>query len=241
MGRSSPRLRKLASELAQRFPHLDDPDAAIAAGEVFVDGFPRTNPDSLVDAGASLTLRAPRQLRGTAKLSHALRVFQVPVNGRIAVDLGASAGGFTQALLDAGAARVYAVDAGYGQLRGFLRQNPRVVNLERVNLAQLDAALIPEAVELITMDLSYLAIAAAAPQLERLGIEPGTDLVALVKPAYELGLAASPSEDGALAAALAHATGGLTVAGWRVLATERSPVLGARGAVEWLLHARRGS
>ena len=239
MGRKRPRLRKLAAELAQRFPHLEDPEAVIVAGDVYVDGLPRTNPASLVSAGASLTLRSPKQLRGKAKLAHALSAFDVVASGRTAVDLGAAAGGFTQALLEAGAGRVYAVDAGHGQLVGSLRQDPRVVNLERTNLAQLDTALVPEAVELISMDLSYLAVAAAAPQLERLRIDRRADLLALVKPIYELGLAALPTDERQLRAAVDHAADGLAASGWGVVATMRSPLLGARGAIEWLVHARR--
>jgi 23S rRNA (cytidine1920-2'-O)/16S rRNA (cytidine1409-2'-O)-methyltransferase len=239
MGRKRPRLRKLASELAQRFPHLEDPEAVIAAGDVYVDGLPRTNPASLVSAGASLTLRSPKQLRGKAKLEHALSTFDVDAAGRIAVDVGAAAGGFTVALLEAGAARVYAVDAGHGQLLGSLRQDPRVVNLERTNLAQLDTALVPQVVDLISMDLSYLAIGAAAPQLETLLLDPRADLIALVKPIYELGLAALPTEDRQVRAAVEHAANGLAASGWRVVATTRSPVLGTRGAIEWLVHARR--
>lgn len=239
MARASPRLRTVAAELAQRFPHLADPDAAIAAGDVLVDGFPRTNPNSLVSTGVSLTLRPRKQLRGIAKLAHALGVFDIRLSGRIAVDLGAAAGGFTQALLDAGAARVYAVDVGHGQLRGSLRQDPRVVNLERTNLADLNHALIPDPVEIISMDLSYLAIAAAAPQLEKLQITLAADLIALVKPAYELGLPALPNDDFQHRAAVSHAAKGLSAHGWSVLTAERSPVLGTRGAVEWLLHARR--
>jgi 23S rRNA (cytidine1920-2'-O)/16S rRNA (cytidine1409-2'-O)-methyltransferase len=239
MGRTSPRLRKLRVELARRFPHLGDPDALIAGGEVLVDGFPRMNPNSLVEVTASIALRSTRRLRGRAKLAHALAAFGVCADGRVAVDLGASAGGFTLALLDAGAARVYAVDAGHGQLLGSLRQDPRVVNLERTNLGRMSVALIPEEVGLITMDLSCLAIADAAPQVECLRIAAGADLVALVKPTFELGLGAVATDPGVVAAAVAHAREGLERCGWRVVAGERSPLLGGRGAVEWLIHARR--
>jgi hypothetical protein len=111
--------------------------------------------------------RRPHLLRGTVKLAHALTTFGVCAVGVVALDLGAAAGGFTQALLDAGAACVYAVDAGVGQLRGWLRADPRVVNLERTNLAQLDRHLIGEPVDLVTMDLSYLAVAQAIGQIDR--------------------------------------------------------------------------
>jgi 23S rRNA (cytidine1920-2'-O)/16S rRNA (cytidine1409-2'-O)-methyltransferase len=206
---------------------------------VFVDGLPRTNPASLVSAGGSLTVRSPKGLRGKAKLAHALRAFDVDVSGRIAVDVGAAAGGFTQAMLEAGAGRVYAVDAGHGQPLGSLRQDPRVVNLERTNLGQLDAELVPETLELIGMDLSYLAVGAAAPQLETLRIDPRADLIALVKPMYELRLPTLPTDDRQLRAAVEHAADGLAASGWTVVATTRSPVAGTRGAIEWLVHARR--
>ena len=212
--------------------------AAQGGPKVLVNGFPRTNPASLVAATDTIALRVVRPLRGTAKLAHALGVFDVQPRGCVAVDLGAAAGGFTRALLDAGVARVYAVDAGHGQLRGGPRQDARVVNLERTNLAQLDADTVPEPVGLITMDLSYVSIAAAAPQLTGLRLAPAADLIALVKPAYELSLPGPPADHARLTAAVAHAADGLRNAGWPVLAHVRSPVCGARGAIEYLIHAR---
>jgi 23S rRNA (cytidine1920-2'-O)/16S rRNA (cytidine1409-2'-O)-methyltransferase len=231
--RSRLRHRRLERARAAR------PALSPVLSEVLVDGFPRTNPGSLVDPSASISLRPRRQLRGTAKLAHALGVFAVNPRGRIAIDVGAAAGGFTQALLEAGAARVYAIDAGHGQLRGWLRQHPRVVNLERTNLAELTPELVPDTVELVSMDLSYLAIACAAPQLGELTIDPRADLVALVKPAFELRLASAPTGGEDVHDAVTHAAHGLATAGWEVLATEPSPALGAGGAAEWLVHARR--
>jgi 23S rRNA (cytidine1920-2'-O)/16S rRNA (cytidine1409-2'-O)-methyltransferase len=157
----------------------------------------------------------------------------------VALDVGAAAGGFTAAVLGAGARRVYAVDAGYGQLAGWLRQNPRVTNLERTNLADLDAGVIPDSIDLITMDLAYLGIASAAPQLERLRIAEDADLVALVKPTYELRLPRPPTRQAVLARAVAVARAGLEKLPWRVVASMQSPLPGARGAVEFFLHARR--
>lgn len=238
MGRLSPRLRTLATELVRRYPHLEDADALIVAGEVLVNGFPRTNPASLLGTGDSIRVNSSKPLRGTAKLAHGLRVFDVRARGRVAVDLGAAAGGFTQALLDAGVTRVYAVDVGHGQLRGCLRQHPRVINLERRNLADLDTRDVPEPVGLISIDLSYLSVASAVSQLTRLRIEPAADLIALVKPAYELNLPKPPTAEVVLGAAVAHAAEGLTKSGWSVLSRERSPVRGSRGAVEYLVHAR---
>jgi 23S rRNA (cytidine1920-2'-O)/16S rRNA (cytidine1409-2'-O)-methyltransferase len=108
-------------------------------------------------------LRTPQPLAGEAKLRAALAAFAPAVQGRIALDVGAAAGGFTRVLLEAGARRVYAVDAGFGQLLGSLRQDPRVVNLERTNLGVLDAALVPDPIELVTIDVSYISLASAVP------------------------------------------------------------------------------
>jgi len=206
---------------------------------VLVDGFPVRNPRSLVRPEASVVLAEPRQLRGEAKLRPVLQAFRAEVRGRVALDAGAAAGGFTRTLLDAGARRVYAVDAGVGQLLGSLRRHPRVVNLEATNLGELSRRLVPEPVELVTLDLSYLALAAAVPQLERLQVARGAELVALVKPQFELGLARPPGDDATLRAALAHASAGIEAAGWQVLGSMRSPVTGARGAIEFFVHARK--
>ena len=196
------------------------------------------NPRALVDADAPLTLAAPVELRGEAKLRAALAAFDVAVADRVALDVGAAAGGFTRALLEAGARRVYAVDAGHGQLLGSLRQDERVVNLERTNLGALDRRLVPEPVEVVTIDVSYLALARALPQLARVELGPRAELVALVKPMFELGLAEPPPEE-RLPEAVARAAAAADGSGWRVLGWVRSPVAGARGAVEALLHARR--
>jgi 23S rRNA (cytidine1920-2'-O)/16S rRNA (cytidine1409-2'-O)-methyltransferase len=238
MARTGRKLRPLARELARRFPDLADPELAVVAGVVLVDGIPNRNPRSLVGPGASLTLQRPVALRGEAKLRHALHEFAVPVAGRVALDVGAAAGGFTRVLLEAGAARVYAVDAGHGQLLGSLRQDPRVVALERTNLGALGRRLVPDRVEVVTMDLSYLPIAQAAPQLDAVRLSQAADLVALVKPQHELGLG-RPAGEEQVAKAVEHARAGLTATGWGVAGAIPSPVLGARGAVEWLLHARR--
>jgi 23S rRNA (cytidine1920-2'-O)/16S rRNA (cytidine1409-2'-O)-methyltransferase len=173
-----------------------------------------------------------KELHGREKLGFALTRFEVDVEGRVAFDCGASTGGFTQALLDAGAARVYAVDAGFGQLLGSLRQDARVVNLERTNLAD---AVVDEPVDVVTLDLSYLALADALPQLRC-----GTELLALVKPMFELRLGALPDDQEAgLASAIDLARGAATACGWNVVDSCPSPVLGRNGALEGWVHARR--
>jgi 23S rRNA (cytidine1920-2'-O)/16S rRNA (cytidine1409-2'-O)-methyltransferase len=132
------RLRALIDVVTAARPEVDAEDA-IKAGRVVVEGRTLTNPASLVRRDAAITIRRESDdaLRGEAKLAAALRTFAVSVEGRVALDLGAAAGGFTRVLLRAGASRVYAVDVGFGQLLGSLRQHPAVVNLERTNLADL--------------------------------------------------------------------------------------------------------
>jgi 23S rRNA (cytidine1920-2'-O)/16S rRNA (cytidine1409-2'-O)-methyltransferase len=205
---------------------------------VLVDGFPVRNPDSLVAKTASVVLRAPQVLAGEAKLRAALAAFAPAVRDRVALDVGAAAGGFTRVLLEAGARRVYAVDAGHGQLLGSLRQDPRVVNLEATNLGEMTRELVPDAIELVTIDVSYISLAAALPQLETVAFAGGAELIALVKPMFELGLDAPPP-DVRLPDALAVATLGIERAPWRVIGSIASPVTGHRGAKELLVHARR--
>lgn len=228
----------LAALLAKRRPEI--PLAAIRAGRVLVDGRVLTNPAARVRADASLRVQPERRLRGDVKLSHALDTFGTAVAGRVAVDVGASAGGFTTALLARGARRVYAVDAGIGQLMGGLRLERRVIDLEGTNLGELGPELVPEPVELISIDLSYLALADAIPQLESLAIATDADLVALVKPTFELhrrDLAARPDD---VAEATLLAAAAAESAGWEIVATCLAPSTGQHGAVEAFLHARRG-
>ena len=231
------RLRRLGDLVAEQDPG-EDPDRLVASGEIEVDGFAVTNPEARVPAGAQVRRRRPASLRGEAKLSAALVAFGIDVTGRVALDVGAAAGGFTRVLLEAGARRVYAVDAGHGQLLGSLRQDPSVVNLEATNVADLTPVLVPEPVEVVSIDVSYLSLSAAAAQLDRIRLAPSADLVGLVKPMFELRRATAPVDDASLAAALAAAVAGAEAAGWTVVSSMASPVLGARGARELLLHAR---
>ncbi len=220
-------------------PDLPDPEGALTAGHVLIDGRVVTNPRSQVRADASVVVKPPRALRGEDKLRAALDGFAIDVTDRECVDLGASAGGFTRVLLEHGARRVFAVDAGHGQLRGELRNHSRVVNLERTNLADLSAIPRCALIGTVTMDLSYLSVADAAPQIETLPFAPDADLIALVKPMFELGLDSPPEDDPTLRRALDLAVAGVERLPWHVVGTMASPVTGSKGAREWLLHARR--
>lgn len=232
--------RQLRAMLTRLYPDLSDPEALIREGRVTVDGVVVSNPASMIGPGAAVAVAPLLSLRGEAKLAPALSTFEVPVQGRIALDAGAAAGGFTRVLLERGAHRVYAVDAGHGQLLGSLRQDQRVVNLEHTNIGELTPALVPDPVELITLDLSYISLTDAVPQLERIHLAPRADLIALVKPMFELHLSQPPADRPRLEEALRLARQGIERAGWHVLGEMESPVRGSRGAFEYLVYAARG-
>jgi 23S rRNA (cytidine1920-2'-O)/16S rRNA (cytidine1409-2'-O)-methyltransferase len=228
----------LLARLKQLRPDIPDPQRVIVQGRVLVDGYPVTNARSRVPVEASLTIESDEPLQGERKLRAALREFGLRPNGNIALDAGAATGGFTKELLDAGARRVFAVDAGHGQLLGSLRQDDRVVVLERTNIADLTRTLVPDTLDLITLDLSYLSIARAVPQLEVLDIAASAVLVALVKPMFELGLSELP-EAARWPEAVERAAQGVAAWGWNVHRVTRSPILGGRGAVEFFMYATR--
>ena len=234
-----PKFRTLRQELERLRPDLDDLDEAIAGGHVLVNGVPSTNPMTQVAANTSIVVREPKVFRGLTKLRGALDAFEVDATGRVGLDAGASAGGFVQAQLEAGARKVYAVEVGYGQLLGSLRQDARVVNLERTNIGELDRETVSDAIELISLDLGFLALATGVPQLNRLDIARGADLLALVKPTAELGLPSPPDDDESIEEAVQRARAAVSDAGWEVLGAVESPIRGSRGAIEWFLHGRR--
>jgi 23S rRNA (cytidine1920-2'-O)/16S rRNA (cytidine1409-2'-O)-methyltransferase len=210
----------------------------IAGGRVIVDGVVVSNPASLVPRGCSIVVRAEAELRGSVKLRAALDAFGVDPGGAAALDVGASAGGFTSVLLERGARVVYAVDAGHGQLLGSLRLHPRVRNLEATNVASLDRETIPDEIAVVTVDVSYLSLAGAVSQLGRVAFAPGAELVGLVKPMFELRLPRAPHDDASLYEAVARASRGIEAAGWTVAGSTPSPVPGAKGAPELFVHAR---
>lgn len=218
----------------------------IRAGQVLVDERVVDKPGHLIPEDASLRVKEqPRYVsRGGLKLEAALDTFGLDVTGRIAVDVGASTGGFTDCLLQRGAARVYAIDVGYGQLAWKLRQDPRVVVLERTNIRHLEA--LPDGVQanLAVIDTSFIGLSLVLPATLRL-LAPRADLVVLVKPQFEAGpekvgkggVVRDPAVHREVlerVVALAQELG-LTVAGLTV-----SPVRGPAGNVEFLLWLRRG-
>jgi len=158
--------------------------ALIMAGEVLAGGNPVTKSGTLIEESTEITVRAPSPYvsRGGIKLAHALDTFQVDVSGMVAADIGASTGGFTDCLLQRGAKKIYAIDVGYGQLDYRLRQDKRVVVMERTN-ARYPVSL-PEKVDLATLDLSFISVTRVIPSAIRL-LKDGGTLLVLIKPQFE--------------------------------------------------------
>lgn len=229
----------LINLVQRQHPELGDPAAAVTAGLIVVNGRSITNPRARVRSDSSIRVDAPRRLRGETKLLTALDAFGVDVTGTVAVDVGAAAGGFTTALLGRGAVRVYAVDVGYGQLRGRLRSDPRVVNLEHTNVSLLNGRLVPDTIDVVTVDLSYLAVADAVLALEALRLAPDASLVALVKPTFELRAASVLTDPEGVRRAIRVVVDSLDRSKWRAVACTLPSISGAHGAVEAFILADR--
>jgi 23S rRNA (cytidine1920-2'-O)/16S rRNA (cytidine1409-2'-O)-methyltransferase len=221
--------------------------ALVMAGLVSAGGKRVDKPGQALATDAELAVARrdhPYVSRGGVKLAAALDAFGIDPAGAVCLDIGASTGGFTDVLLRRGAARVYAVDVGHGQLDWRLRNDSRVVVRERVNARYLGAAEVPEPVDLVVCDASFIGLATILPApLAR--ARPGARLVALVKPQFEVGRA-RVGKGGIVRdpAARAAAVDGVrtwleTAAGWRVLGTMPSPIAGAEGNVEFLLAAEK--
>ncbi|MDO8379338.1 TlyA family RNA methyltransferase [Phenylobacterium sp.] len=219
--------------------------AAIEAGGVTADGQVVAKASDLLDEACDLRGQAahPYVGRGALKLVHALELWPVAVEGAVVLDVGASTGGFTQVCLERGAARVYAVDVGRGQLHAKLAADPRVTALEGLDARDLTAELIPHPPQLVVCDASFIGLAKVLPAALALAA-PGADLIALVKPQFEVGpdlvgKGGLVRDAAARARALAGVASFLTVSGWAVLGAADSPIQGGDGNSEYLLHARK--
>ncbi len=220
--------------------------ALIAEGLVSVDGAPARRASQPTGVGAKVSLSGPGSPwvgRGALKLLHGLDVFGLDPAGARALDVGASTGGFTQALLARGAAHVWALDVGRGQLAPALAQDPRVTSIEGVNARDMAEDVAP-VVDWIVADVSFISLTLALPKALARGA-PGATLVALVKPQFEAGRAAVGRgglvrDPAAREAACARVSAFLAASGWPPLGLTESPIAGGDGNVEFLVAARRG-
>lgn len=219
--------------------------AAIEAGGVLVGDQRVSKASELVDDSADLTLTPahPWVGRGALKLVRAFEVFDLPESPSSVLDVGSSTGGFTEVCLSRGAQTVYAVDVGRDQLHPKLRADPRVVVLEGVDARHLTPALIPIAPGLVVCDASFIGLAKVLPAA--LGVaRNGADLIALVKPQFEVGPGVVGKgglvTDPAIHQRVIEAVGVfLSEAGWTVVGVADSPITGGSGQVEFLIHARK--
>ena len=221
--------------------------ALIMAGKVYSGEHKLAKAGQAVAADQPLELRGqdhPWVSRGGLKLAHALQVFPIGAADAVCLDLGASTGGFTDVLLSAGAARVYAVDVGHGQLAWKLRNDSRVVVLERTNARHLTSAEVPETVDLVVCDASFIGLQVILPAALAL-TKPRAGLAVLIKPQFEVGKG-QVGKGGVVRDPALHqeVCGRLTAwmnaqAGWRVEGVTESPITGPEGNKEFLLFARK--
>ena len=218
--------------------------ALVLAGQVRVNEQPASKPGAEVPADAQVTVlqRMPYVSRGGLKLVAALDAFQVSVADAVCADVGASTGGFTDCLLQRGAARVYAIDVGYGQLAWKLRQDERVVVMERTNARYLES--LPERVRIVTIDASFISLKLLFPAILA-WLAPGADVVALIKPQFEAGRE-QVGKGGVVRDPAVHrqvlekVAGYAMVHGLGVYGVMRSPITGPAGNNEFLMHLRHG-
>ncbi len=220
--------------------------ALIMAGDVLVDRQPVDKPGASVSSKAAVEIKGDELAyvsRGGLKLEAALSHFSLRVDGKICLDVGASTGGFTDCLLQHGAGRVYAVDVGYGQLAWKLRQDPRVVVVERTNIRHMAADQIPRPVDLITVDVSFISLRIAVPAAIRFLRNDGSAIV-LIKPQFEVGkgkvgkggVVRDPAQHEAV---LSEMKGVFEGIGFRCSAPLPSPILGPKGNREFLMRLSR--
>lgn len=185
----------------------------------------------------------PYVSRGGLKLEKAIRELNIPIAGKVALDVGASTGGFTDCLLQHGASRVYAVDVGYGQLDWRLRNDERVVNIEKTNIRNLDDNVVPEKVDVAVIDVSFISLTKVLPRVMEL-LKPGGMIVALIKPQFEVGkgqvgkggvVREKEKHDRVLTDIEAFVVG----RGLMIIGVTESPVLGAKGNKEFLMALQR--
>ncbi|MGB0682435.1 MAG: TlyA family RNA methyltransferase [Magnetovibrionaceae bacterium] len=228
-------------------PSRQRAQSLIAAGLVQVDGKTATKASQKVSQTDRIELTGedhPWVSRGGMKLAHGLEAFAVSALGKVCLDLGASTGGFTDVLLQGGASRVYAVDVGHDQLHDKIRSDKRVVNLEGVNARTLDGTQVPEAIDLVTCDASFISLKLVLPPALSM-VKPGGGVIALIKPQFEAGRG-QIGKGGVVRDSAVHDRVRKEIADWidglqdwSVKGSAPSPIDGPDGNREFLIHAVR--
>ncbi len=249
---AKPRKARLDSLLVERglVENRARAKAMVMAGAVFSGERRLDKPGEAVPDDMPLEVRGrghPWVSRGGLKLDHALEEFTLDVEGRVALDVGASTGGFCDVLLSRGAAKVYAVDVGHGQLAWKLRNDDRVIVLERTNARSLSHDAVPDAIDIVVCDASFIGLQTVLPASLALAAD-GADLIALIKPQFEVGkgkvgkggVVRDPALHEEVCRRIRDWLNGLP--GWTVTGQTESPVLGPKGNREFLIaaHYERG-
>ena len=226
-------------------PSREKARALIMSGCVFLDGQRADKPGQQVSPDADPEVRShelPFVSRGGYKLDKAIRVFGIDPTGKTCIDCGASTGGFTDVLLQHGAAKVYAVDVGYGQLAWKLREDPRVICLERTNLRYVTEEQIPEKLDLAVCDVSFISLRLVMPAVAKL-LKPGAEIMCLIKPQFEAGRELV-GKKGVVRDSAVHEQvirgilDFMPTIGFSVCALDYSPITGPEGNIEFLLYMK---
>ncbi len=217
----------------------------ILAGSVLVNGIVIDKAGTLINNDDVLTLksRMPYVSRGGLKLEHALTEFNIDVQDIIAMDAGASTGGFTDCLLQKGARKVYAVDVGYGQFDYTLRNNESVVLFEKTNIRYLDKSLVPDEIDIAVIDVSFISLLKVIPNVSNF-LKTDGEIVALIKPQFEagrkdIGKGGVVKEESIRLAVVEMIKNMSVEMGFHVLGTTTSPIKGPKGNVEYLIYLKK--
>ena len=219
----------------------------VMSGHVFVNGQRADKPGMQVSPDIKVEIKGtalPYVSRGGLKLEKALKVFPIDVNDKVCIDCGASTGGFTDVLLKNGAAKVYSVDVGYGQLAWSLRNDERVVNMERTNIRYISSELIPEPLDICVMDLSFISVKLVLPAVCAL-LKDNAQLVCLIKPQFEAGRE-EVGKKGVVRDKAVHLSVIESVlsfaptVGMTVMGLDFSPIKGPEGNREYLCYMKKG-
>jgi 23S rRNA (cytidine1920-2'-O)/16S rRNA (cytidine1409-2'-O)-methyltransferase len=215
----------------------------IMSGAVLVNNTPVDKPGALIDPSATLVCKQPESpyvSRGGLKLEHALKTLQLDINGNICLDVGASTGGFTDCLLKFGAKTVHAVDVGYGQLDWKLRQDPRVIVIERTNIRYIPSDLLPEPFDIITIDVSFISLKIVIPAVLPF-LKKGGKVLALIKPQFEVGKGfvgkgGVVKDPGVHQAVINELSDFFSELGLICIQVVPSPILGPKGNKEFMIY-----
>jgi 23S rRNA (cytidine1920-2'-O)/16S rRNA (cytidine1409-2'-O)-methyltransferase len=245
---SAPKKKRLDVLLVERglAQSRERAQALILSGNVLVADTPQTKAGTAIAEDASIRLRQedhPYVSRGALKLKAALDAFGVSVAGKVGLDVGASTGGFTEILLEAGATKVIAVDVGFNQMDWKIRNDPRVECIEKVNARYLSEEQIRQKVDVVSIDVSFISLDKIFPAVFPF-VAPGGDVISLVKPQFEVGReqvgkGGIVQSDDARQEALARITDFAKTLGWNRVGLIESPITGTDGNIEYLAHWRR--